>query len=88
LNPQLQRFIAERCHLDARETIKLKDFLDRFHEWLPDAERRDWTRSRLILELGKTFAVGIDSSRILRIAGLSFEAPKGWTVEAGKLKQA
>ena len=29
MNPQLQQFIAERCHLDQRATVKLKDFLDR-----------------------------------------------------------
>ena len=51
---------------------------------MPEGDRPDWTRSRLILELGTSFPLGIDSSRILRIAGLSFEAPRGWTVEAGK----
>ena len=85
MNPNLQSFIAEHCHIDARATVKLKEFIDRFHDYLPEPERAGWTRSRIILDLGKSFPIGVDGSNILRVAGLAFQPPTPWRVVDGKL---
>ena len=85
MSESLRAFIANTCHVNPQASVKLGEFLRQFHATLPEPDRRDWSRSRLILELGREFPVGLDSARVLRIGGLSFAPPAAWAVLNGRL---
>ena len=85
MNQTLQDFIAEHCHLNDRGSTRFCDFRKRFLATLPEAERANWTRPRMIVELSKAFDLGMDGSKTLRIVGISFEPATALVVIDGRV---
>jgi len=81
-------FIERSTHQRPEARLKLTDLMGKFRSTLDGRELRLWPRWRFIKELKEGgYTLGKDSDRVVFIVGLSFQAPRQWTVDdAGRLR--
>ena len=84
----LRTFIERHTHRRPEVRLKLTDLMGKFRSTLDGRELRLWPRWRFIKELKEGgYTLGKDSDRVAFIVGLSFQAPRQWTVDdAGRLR--
>ena len=78
----------ETCYRDPSARCRLSEFARAFRASLSCHEAAKWTRTRLIGELAKTFALGSDVHGVNWIVGVSLTPPADWLVEDGQLVRA
>jgi len=88
MDNMLRTFIEKHTHQRPEARLKLTDLMGKFRSTLDDRELRLWPRWRFTRELkAGGYVLGKDSDRVVFIVGLSFQAPRQWTVdEAGRLR--
>ena len=88
MDNMLRTFIEKHTHQRPEARLKLTDLMGEFRSTLDDRELRLWPRWRFMRELkAGGYVLGKDSDRVVFIVGLSFQAPRQWTVDdAGRLR--
>jgi hypothetical protein len=87
MHPTLRSFI-EKCHREPSAKCAAKTFVRAFRASLPAAEREQWPRTRILLELAAGgFPIG-NVAGVTAIGSLSVDAPAGFVVRDGKLAMA
>jgi len=84
----LKAFIERSTHQRPEARLKLTDLMGKFRSTLDGRELRLWPRWRFVKELKEGgYTLGKDSDRVVFVVGLSFQAPRQWTVDdAGRLR--
>jgi hypothetical protein len=85
MSGQLTSFL-ETCYAHPAARVRLAEFARAFRATLPPGEK--WSRTRIVTELSKVFALGEDRRGVTYVAGLALAPPSGWTVEDGRLVRA
>ncbi len=78
----------ETCYRDPAARVRLSEFARAFRATLPCDEANKWSRTRLVSELSKSFALGSDIHGVNWIVGVALAPPAGWIVEDGQLVRA
>ena len=80
----LQAFIERSTYRRPEARLKLTDLMGKFRSTLDGRELRLWPRWRFVKELKEGgYTLGKDSDRVVFVVGLSFQAPRQWTVDEG-----
>jgi hypothetical protein len=87
----LDAFIDENCHRVVGETVDFVSFYKRFIDWLPENQRNDWRKGKVIDDIKQRFPYGALSNHVRAIGNLSFDISEPqlddvpWVVVGDKL---
>lgn len=70
---QFERWMKDKVHTAPGHMIKVTDFINAFYEWLPNDERSQWKRSKILSHLNDDTPVGRATGNVDYIANVSFD---------------
>ncbi len=77
---RLSSFV-KTCHQNPAARCSLAEFGRAFRATLAPDEAVKWSRTRMVSELSRDFAIGTDGRGVAFVAGLALSPPSGWVVD-------